>query len=92
MMDQLKSKNLVPFKKRRGAYRIPGMSSVGDEHPVSEVEDKSLNFEEQRYVRHYLNYADTLLQNEASNDAANLGDVSLAAGQNGAKGSKKQAA
>jgi hypothetical protein len=89
MMDQLSSKNLVPFKKRRGAYRIPGMSSVGDEHPVSEVEDKSLNFEEQRYVRHYLNYADTLLQNEVSNEAAHLGD---AAGQKGIKGSKKQAA
>lgn len=90
MTDTLNSKNLVPFKKRRGAYRIPGMSSVREEHSGPEV-DHGLNSEEQSYVRHYLNYADTLLKNEAVQHAAHLDEISLA-DQKDTKGSKTQAA
>jgi hypothetical protein len=91
MTDQLNSKNLVPFKKRRGAYSIPGMSPVDEKRPVPEV-DQSLTHEEQSYIRHYLNYADMLLQNEALKSAEHLDEVSLAAGEKDMKGSKKHAA
>jgi len=58
--DQLKSRNLVPFKKRSGRYRIPG---VANEHEVlMDRVDADLSPEEQGFIRHYLGYADTLLQ------------------------------
>jgi len=58
--DQLKSRNLVPFKKRNGRYNIPGMAS---EHEVLvDRVDSDLSPEEQGFIRHYLGYADTLLQ------------------------------
>lgn len=58
--DQLKSRNLVPFKKRPGRYNIPGMAS---EHEVlMDRVDADLSPEEQGFIRHYLGYADTLLQ------------------------------
>jgi hypothetical protein len=60
MTDQLHSQNLVPFKKRRGPYHIPGMTGENEERPL-EV-DHDLNAEEQRYVRHYLGFADALLK------------------------------
>lgn len=91
MTDQLNSKNLVPFKKRRGAYHIPGMSAVGEEHPFPDV-DHGLNCEEQSFVRHYLNYADMLLRDEDLDDAGGVEEVSLAAGQKDTHGSKKRAA
>jgi len=60
MTDQLNSKNLVPFKKRRGAYSIPGMTGENEEHLIDQV-DHDLSPEERRFIRHYVSYADTLL-------------------------------
>lgn len=62
MTDPLHSQNLVPFKKRRGAYHIPGMTGENEERAL-EV-DLSLDPEEARFIRHYLGYADTLLKND----------------------------
>ena len=57
--DQLKSRNLVPFKKRHGKYKIPGLAS---EHEISmDRVDADLSPEEQGYIRHYLGYADAFL-------------------------------
>lgn len=58
--DQLRSKNLVPFKKRHGRYKIPGMTSENEVlmNPV----DPDLSSEEQSYVRHYLGYADAFIR------------------------------
>jgi len=58
--DQLKSRNLVPFKKGPGRYKIPGLTSE-NELPMDRV-DADLSPEEQGFIRHYLGYADTLLQ------------------------------
>ena len=50
----------MPFKKRSGRYRIPG---VANEHEVlMDRVDADLSPEEQGFIRHYLGYADTLLQ------------------------------
>ncbi|HEX3095368.1 MAG TPA: hypothetical protein VHW72_22200 [Candidatus Angelobacter sp.] len=58
--DQLKSRNLVPFKKRNGRYNIPGMTS---EHEVlMDRVDADLSPEEQGFIRHYLGYADAFLR------------------------------
>jgi hypothetical protein len=58
--DQLRSRNLVPFKKRQGKYNIPGMAT---ENPISmDRVDTDLSPEEQGYIRHYLGYADALLR------------------------------
>lgn len=58
--DQLKSRNLVPFKKRHGRYKIPGLAT---EHEVLvDRVDADLSPEEQGYVRHYLGYADAFLR------------------------------
>jgi hypothetical protein len=63
--DQLKSKNLVPFKRRLGKYNIPGMTS---ENQVSmDSVDNDLSHEEQSYVRHYLGYADALIRSAEEN-------------------------
>jgi hypothetical protein len=66
MTDQLHSQNLVPFKKRRGPYHIPGMTGENEEH-VLEV-DRNLDPEEVRFIRHYLGYADTLLKNNVDGE------------------------
>jgi hypothetical protein len=63
--DQLRSKNLVPFKKRVGRYKIPGMTSE-DEILMDQV-DPDLSPEEQSYVRHYLGYADALIRSAQEN-------------------------
>jgi len=55
--DQLKSRNLVPFKKRNGRYNIPGVAS---EHEA--LMDADLSPEEQGFIRHYLGYADAFLR------------------------------
>jgi hypothetical protein len=60
MTDQLHSRNLVPFKKRRGPYHIPGMTGENEEHALDV--DHDLSREEERYIRHYLGYADALLK------------------------------
>ena len=58
--DQLKSRNLVPFKKGPGRYKIPGVASELD--VLMDRVDTDLSPEEQGFIRHYLGYADTLLQ------------------------------
>jgi hypothetical protein len=60
MTDQLHSQNLVPFKKRRGPYHIPGMTGENEEQALDV--DHDLSHEEERYIRHYLGYADALLK------------------------------
>jgi hypothetical protein len=58
--DQLRSKNLVPFKKRHGRYNIPGMTSENE--ILMDRVDPDLSPEEQSYVRHYLGYADAFIK------------------------------
>ena|ERR1700759_2899571 len=60
MTDQINSTNLVPFRKRRGPYHIPGMTGGNEEHALDV--DYNLEPEEERFIRHYLGYADTLLK------------------------------
>lgn len=63
--EQLKSRNLVPFKKRQGRYNIPGMTP---ENQVSmDRVDTDLSPEEQGYIRHYLGYADALIRSAEEN-------------------------
>jgi hypothetical protein len=61
MTDQLRSKNLVPFKKRGGPYHIFGPTAEDEELSLDQV-DHDLSIEEQRFIRHYLGYADALLK------------------------------
>jgi hypothetical protein len=61
MTDQLRSKNLVPFKKRRGPYHIFGSTGEDEELSLDQV-DHDLSREEERFIRHYLGYADALLK------------------------------
>jgi hypothetical protein len=69
-VDHLDSKNLMPFKKRRNAYLLPGLTKGIEEQVIDEV-DPELRPEEQGYVRHYLGYADVMLKNaEAEAEAA----------------------
>jgi hypothetical protein len=63
--DQLRSKNLVPFKKRIGRYKIPGMTSENE--VLMDCVDADLSQEEQSYVRHYLGYADALIKGVEEN-------------------------
>ena len=58
--DQLKSRNLVPFKKRHGRYKIPGLAS--DHDVLVDRVDSDLSPEEQGFIRHYLGYADAFLR------------------------------
>jgi len=62
MRGPLHSNNLVPFKKRREAYHLP---EAGYDSEASALEriDPGLSAEEQGYVRHYLAYADSFLEN-----------------------------
>jgi hypothetical protein len=73
--DQLKSKNLVPFKKRHGRYKIPGMTS--ESQILMDHVDADLSQEEQSYVRHYLGYADALIRSAEENDSLEAKEVSL---------------
>jgi hypothetical protein len=78
LTDQLNSKNLVPFKKRRAPYHIPGMTGEDEEHGLDQV-DHDLSREEQRFIRHYLGYADALLKNAPTEVAESQeGSASLA--------------
>jgi hypothetical protein len=58
--DQLKSRNLVPFKKRNGKYNLPGTASENED--VMARVDTDLSPEEQGFIRHYLGYADAFLR------------------------------
>ena len=50
----------MPFKKRHGRYKIPGLTS---EHEVlMDRVDTDLSQEEQGFIRHYLGYADSFLR------------------------------
>jgi hypothetical protein len=61
-VDHLDSKNLIPFKKRRNGYHLPGLTTEAEEQVINEV-DPELRPEEQGFVRHFLAYADVLLKN-----------------------------
>jgi hypothetical protein len=73
--DQLRSKNLVPFKKRHGRYKIPGMTTENE--VLMDRVDADLNAEEQSYVRHYLGYADALIRSAEENASSELGEAGL---------------
>ena len=82
MVDHLDSKNLVPFKRRRNGYHLPGLQKEAEEQVIDEV-DPELRPEEQGFVRHFLSYADVLLNNaaaaepeeESSAKAANVTEI-----------------
>jgi hypothetical protein len=69
IVEHLDSKNLVPFKKRRNGYHLPGLQKEAEEQVIDEV-DPELRPEEQGYVRHYLAYADVMLKNPDQSEAA----------------------
>jgi hypothetical protein len=58
----LHSYNLVPFKKRREAYHLPGSGRDSEASALERI-DPGLSAEEQGYVRRYLAYADSFLEN-----------------------------
>jgi hypothetical protein len=61
MADHLDSTKLMPFKRRRqNGYHLPGLAKEKDEQIIDEVDPK-LRPDEQSYVRHYLGYADIML-------------------------------
>lgn len=60
MADHLDSRNLVPFFKRRGSFRMPGAAKSHDEEMLEQV-DPNLRPEDEGIIRRYLSYADTLL-------------------------------
>lgn len=62
MVDHLNSNKLVPFKRRRNGYHLPGLQKEAEEQVIDEV-DPELRPEEQGFVRHFLSYADVLLNN-----------------------------
>jgi hypothetical protein len=68
MADQLKSRNLVPFKKPRGRYNIPGLTSEQD--ALIDRIAPDLSSEEQGFIRHYLGYADIFLRNVEESESA----------------------
>lgn len=76
--DQLRSKNLVPFKKRPGRYKIPGMTTENE--ILMDRVDADLSPEEQSYVRHYLNYADFLIGRAEQNALQEEDEVDLPEG------------
>ena len=68
-VDHLDSKNLVPFKKRRNGYHLPGLQKEAEEQVIDEV-DPELRPEEQGFVRHFLSYADVLLKKAEGTEAS----------------------
>ncbi len=72
MVDRLHSKNLLPFRKKRNGFRLPGAATEEEEQMVEEVDPK-LRPDEQGFVRHYLGYADVLLNSPAPPERSNLG-------------------
>ena len=71
--DQLRSKNLVPFKKRHGRYKIPGVTT--ENQVLMDRVDPDLSAEEQTYVRHYLGYADALIRSAEENASSEPGEA-----------------
>ncbi|HET6933807.1 MAG TPA: hypothetical protein VFI72_03145 [Candidatus Angelobacter sp.] len=72
MVDHLHSKNLLPFRKKRNGFRLPGAATEEEEQMVEEVDPK-LRPDEQGFVRHYLGFADVLLNSPAPPERSNLG-------------------
>jgi hypothetical protein len=64
MARHLRSKELVPFRKRRNSYKLPKMGKEEEERIIDAV-DPNLKPDEQGFVRHYLGYADVFLGDEA---------------------------
>jgi hypothetical protein len=90
--DQLRSKNLVPFKKRQGRYNIPGMTTEND--VLMDRVDADLSAEEQSYVRHYLGYADALIKSaeeNASSEPREAGSKEEAGESTGEPGAEQSA-
>src|ERR1700739_1901097 len=73
--DQLNSKNLVPFRKRRGRYKIPGMAPENE--VLMDRVDPGLTQEEQSYIRHYLGYADAFIRAAEENPFAEPSEPNL---------------
>jgi hypothetical protein len=65
MVNHLDSTKLVPFKKRRNGYHLPGLAKEYEEQIIDQV-DPELRPDEQGYVRHYLAYADIMLRKAES--------------------------
>jgi hypothetical protein len=83
MVDHLDSNNLVPFKRRRNGYHLPGLQKEAEDQIIDEV-DPELRPEEQSFVRHLLGYADILLNNasareqpedESLNESSNVTEI-----------------
>jgi hypothetical protein len=74
MTEPLHSNNLVPFKKRRNGYQLPGGAGEEEEH-FTDLVDHDLSPEEQGFVRHYLAYADVFLQNANEKAWSQNGDA-----------------
>jgi hypothetical protein len=70
--DQLRSKNLIPFKRRHDRYKIPGMTP--EDEGLDRV-DADLSPEEEGYIRHYLGYADALIKRVEENVLSELREV-----------------
>ncbi|HKD81422.1 MAG TPA: hypothetical protein VKH81_17135 [Candidatus Angelobacter sp.] len=75
MADHLDSTQLVPFKRRRNGYHLPGLRKEVEEEIIDQV-DPELRPEEQGFVRHYLAYADVLLKNaKETEEGADVEDL-----------------
>jgi hypothetical protein len=73
--NQLKSKNLVPFKRRHDKYKIPGMTT--ENRVLVDRVDVDLSPEEQGYIRHYLGYADALIRSAEENASSEPDEARL---------------
>lgn len=60
MVNHLDNNNLVPFFKRRGSFRMLGVTRNHDEEMLEQL-DPNLQPEDEGIIRRYLSYADTLL-------------------------------
>lgn len=60
MVNHLDNNNLVPFFKRRGSFRMVGVTKSHDEELLEQL-DPNLRPEDEGIIRRYLSYADTLL-------------------------------
>ena len=83
-VDHLDSKNLVPFKKRRNGYRLPGLTKQEEEKVIDEV-DPDLRPEEQGYVRHYLGYADVMLKSSEAEEEKSAEEKAQSGEETGAE-------
>lgn len=79
MREPLHSNNLVPFKKHRDGYHLPGGAGDEEEHLIEQV-DHDLSAEEQSFVRHYLAYADTFLRNAPRESSSQNETVTASSG------------